>query len=215
MRATAFGPTISLALSLVLAPATALGHHGGFHGGRAGIGPVVGGPVVARPLVTRPFVTHPFVPHCFFPRPFIPRVVIASPVVVYAPPPVYYGAPAYSAPPAYYDPAAAYSPPGGGTVSVAPAPTPMPSVVEYPTGRYELRGDGVTTPYTWVWIPNPPPSPPPAASPTEEPASGDPPPARQSQLYRWTDEQDVVHWTDLWDAVPERYRAQAKQTEPS
>src|SRR2546427_5342754 len=41
-------------------------------------------------------------------------------------------------------------------VAPAPAPPPMPSVVEYPHGRYELRGDGVTAPYAWVWIPNPP-----------------------------------------------------------
>jgi len=224
MRTTGFVPTIALTLGLALTPAVALAHPGGFHGGRVGVGPVVGGPVVARPLVTRPFVTrpfatHPFVPHRFFPRPFLrpvlPIVVLASPVVVYAPPPVYYGAPASYAPPAYYNynPPAAYSPPGGGTVSVAPPP--MPTVVQYPTGRYELRGDGITTPYTWVWIPNPPSAPPPAAPPTGEPASGDPPPARHSQLYRWTDEQGVVSWTDRWDAVPERYRTQAKHTQPS
>jgi hypothetical protein len=51
-----------------------------------------------------------------------------------------------------------------------PAPAPRYSnVVQYPHGRYELRGDGVRTPYQWVWIPNPPP-PPPGGSP----ASGDP-----------------------------------------
>ena len=26
-------------------------------------------------------------------------------------------------------------------------------VVNYPSGRYELYGDGVQTPYYWVWIP--------------------------------------------------------------
>src|SRR5204862_8287379 len=26
-------------------------------------------------------------------------------------------------------------------------------VVSYPSGRYELYGDGVTTAYYWVWIP--------------------------------------------------------------
>ncbi|MFQ5792614.1 MAG: hypothetical protein ACE5JI_19250 [Acidobacteriota bacterium] len=40
-------------------------------------------------------------------------------------------------------------------------PPPQPSVIYYPHGRYELRGDGVTTAYQWVWIPNPPPPPPP------------------------------------------------------
>ena len=38
-----------------------------------------------------------------------------------------------------------------------------PTVINYPHGRYELRGDGVSTAYQWVWIPNPPP--PPAAPP--------------------------------------------------
>lgn len=27
-------------------------------------------------------------------------------------------------------------------------------------GRYVLRGDGITTAYQWVWIPNPPSTPP-------------------------------------------------------
>src|SRR5712691_5540091 len=36
-------------------------------------------------------------------------------------------------------------------------------VVQYPHGRYQLYGDGIQTPYQWVWIPNPPP--PPAAPP--------------------------------------------------
>jgi hypothetical protein len=39
-------------------------------------------------------------------------------------------------------------------------------VVNYSTGRYELYGDGVSTPYYWVWIPAgatlPAPPPPPA-----------------------------------------------------
>jgi hypothetical protein len=26
-------------------------------------------------------------------------------------------------------------------------------VVNYPSGRYELYGDGVSTPYYWVWVP--------------------------------------------------------------
>jgi hypothetical protein len=39
-------------------------------------------------------------------------------------------------------------------------------VVNYPSGRYELYGDGAATPYYWVWIPAgstfPAPPPPPA-----------------------------------------------------
>jgi hypothetical protein len=44
--------------------------------------------------------------------------------------------------------------------------SPGGRVVNYPSGRYELYGDGVSTPYYWVWIPAgstlpaPPPPPP-------------------------------------------------------
>jgi hypothetical protein len=46
-----------------------------------------------------------------------------------------------------------------GAVVVSPAER----VMTYPEGRYELRGDGRTTPYYWVWIPAgaTPPAPPP------------------------------------------------------
>jgi len=74
---------------------------------------------------------------------------------VYAGPPY----PVYVQPPVYYQ--QAYVPP--------PAPT-YPTVVRYPHGRYELRGDGIGTPYQWVWIPNPPPPPPPPASPPPPPS---------------------------------------------
>ena len=207
--------SISLALvaGLVLAPTAGLANrlHGGAVAGRR-----VGGPVVARPFAPHRVERHRFSPRPFFHRPVLSSFgVIASPVVVYTPPPVLSGPPAYSDSPAIYDPPTIYSPPVSATVSVAPAPPPTPSVIEYPTGRYELRGDGVTTPYTWVWIPNPPPPPPPGP-PSEAPAppapavSGDQSPARHSQLYRWTDEQGVVHWTNRWDVVPEEYRTQAK-----
>ena len=108
-----------------------------------------------------------------------------------AAPPVVYAAPAYY-PPAYYAPyawpyrtayaSAAYYPaayypptyyPGSYYVPypaayVSPAPAPRavwtgPSVVQYAHGRYELRGDGVSAPYAWVWIPNAAPNPAPAA----------------------------------------------------
>jgi hypothetical protein len=42
--------------------------------------------------------------------------------------------------------------------------TPLPAIqrtVEFPHGRYELRGDGVTVAYQWIWIPKVPPVPPP------------------------------------------------------
>ena len=135
-----------------------------------------------------------------------------------------YGAGAYGAPAAIYNvyspvleinnaPPGAYgapAPPVGDAVS-APAP---PAVVEYASGRYELRGDGMTAPYTWVWIPNPPPGPP-GAPPTGGPASGEPSTSRHGQIYRWTDDQGVMHMTDRWDAVPPQYRTQAKPKQPS
>ena len=177
-------------------------------------------------FVGRPFFK-PFV------RPFFPYAV--APSVVYAAP--YYYAPPYYQdypPPAYYNPAQTYyapapatyysPPPPSGTVSVAPAPPD--NVIQYSHGRYELRGDGVSTPYRWVWIPNPPP-PPPAAPPvpTGEPSSSMPSPVdssfagsvapRQSQLYRWTDAAGVAHWTDRIDMVPEKYRQGARQYPPS
>ncbi len=69
-----------------------------------------------------------------------------------------YAYPYYAYP--YYPPPVVYS-----------APPSQPSVplvqreVVYPHGRYVLRGDGVTEPYQWLWVPNPPPppTPPPAA----------------------------------------------------
>ena len=41
--------------------------------------------------------------------------------------------------------------------------TPPQQTVNYPEGRYELYGDGRTTPYYWVWVPAgaTPPTPPP------------------------------------------------------
>lgn len=59
-----------------------------------------------------------------------------------------------------------YAPPPQ-VVVVRSAPT-YPTVVQYPNGRYVLYGDGIYTPYQWVWIPNPPlfppvPPPPPAS----------------------------------------------------
>ena len=96
------------------------------------------------------------------------------------------------------------------------APPPMPSVVEYPGGRYELRGDGVWTPYRWVWVRNPPSAPPAEAAPpppAETPAEAAPPAApereRRTEIYRWTDEKGTVHWTDRWETVPEAHRAKA------
>ena len=202
-------------------------------------GGVGGGPRVFGTLPgPRPAVNinqgfgHGFHHHKFF-RPFFPfGIVAAAPAVVYAAPyyyppdyypPPYYDPSAYSAP-VTYNPPVSYAPPPSSTVSVAPAPPaapPSPNVVEFATGRYELRGDGVSTPYTWVWIPNPPTSPPPAAPSASQTGansssggSGRVPP-RAGQLYRWTDAQGVIYWTDRLDAVPEQYRSNVKTSPAS
>ncbi len=235
------GAALALATSLIVVPNAAFAQRsrgvavsGGSRvfvgaGGRAFVGgggrAVVGG---GRAVVAPGFVHHPGFVHRPFVRPFFPfgvGIVAAAPIVYaapyYYPPSDYYPPPAYY-PPAYYDPAmsygapARYSAPPSGTVAVAPAPPqapPTPNVVQFETGRYELRGDGVSTPYTWVWIPNPPTTPPPAA-PTAPPVgpssgSGQVPP-RAGQLFRWTDARGVVYWTDRLDAVPEQYRSKVK-----
>src|SRR5438093_109848 len=216
MKRTVVTAFVTLAASLALLPTAALAD--GFRGGAGGGHAAGSRPVISRPFVANPFIHHrsvhrPFVHRPLF-RPVIPFAVIAAPVVVYAPPPVYYSAPpAYYNSPSSYDPPVVYGPPARGTVAVAPAPAPppMPSVVQYPHGRYELRGDGTTVPYTWVWIPNPPPPPPPAGAPPAPPAMEEPAPERHSQLYLCTDAQGVAQWTDRWDAIPPQYSAQSTQ----
>jgi hypothetical protein len=143
-----------------------------------------------------------------FPAPFyVTPPVYAAPPVYYSPP-AYYPPPAYT-PPAYYTPpASAYAPPAAYAPPpdppTAPPPPPMPRVVEFGSGRYELRGDGTTSPYAWVWVPNPPSTPPAGAGPPP------PPPT----VYRWTDERGVTTWTDDLQKVPARFRAQATQPPP-
>jgi Domain of unknown function (DUF4124) len=143
----------------------------------------------------------------FFPLFLGPSVVVASPVVI--------AAPAYAAPPPAYGPYAPYS--YGGAVQYSAPPPPMPRVVEFPTGRYELRGDGVYTPYSWVWIPNPPVAPPASPAPPP-PATGVEPVASRTNvavaLYRWTDEDGVTTWTDNPEKIPARFRGQARRLVP-
>jgi hypothetical protein len=129
--------------------------------------------------------------------------------------PVWWGAPYYYPyyGQAYYDTAQTYvyAPP---VVYSAPtySPAPMPRVVEYPTGRYELRGDGYGTPYHWIWIPNAPAAPPPPAepAPTTPPASITPEPPGKTTVYRWTDANGITHYTDRADSVPAQYRTPAR-----
>lgn len=194
---------------------------------------IISGPGSARGGVAphvRPFVTPsapPFVrpgrqeirhhspfEHRFF-RVLPTTVIVTSPVVSY---PSAFDAPSSYESPAAVDPPArdAYAPPP--PFALGPPTPPTPSVIEYPTGRYELRGDGEASPYTWVWIPKPPPPPPappdgPPATPQEAPADRaalaiEGRPAPSDELYRWTDGTGVTHWTNMPDAVPEGYRPQ-------
>ncbi len=175
-------------------------------------GTIVVGPVVPRPSVP-PFVhpsVHPFVRPFgvppFFPRQFAPFAVAYPPVIVSAPPTVL-----FTPPPVVY-----LQPPAVMTVT--------PSLLEYPNGRYELRGDGITTPYRWAWIPKPPPPPPappetlptvppapPPDVPADPPATEQRPSAHRVEIYRWTDDRGTTTWTDRIDKVPEGYRAQAQR----
>lgn len=189
--------SVAVAAGLAVAPSAALA--GGFRGAAMGNTAVISGQVGGSPIIGGAFLgnavirSHPF-QRSFFPRSWIPYGV----PLVYVPPPDYF-APAYS-PPAYYDPLQGSS----AVVSVAtPPPPPAPpqrEEVQYSDGRYELRGDGVATPYRWVWIPNPPP--PPTST-------------RDSHLYGWIDADGVLHVTDRWDAVPPQYRSQAKLNQSS
>jgi hypothetical protein len=66
-----------------------------------------------------------------------------------------YGYPAYTSPVAYQPPMMYTSRPVVSQprqAAVQPAPPAQTRVVHYPHGRYELRGDGVTTAYLWVWV---------------------------------------------------------------
>lgn len=233
----------TLAMGVLVAPASAIAQRGGTMGGVSTIGigrvPVVGGatlngigrvPVVGgASLGVSRSVAVPFPPG-FFVRPPRLRPFPAFGVIAGGPiyaPPAYYPAPAYD-PELYYDqgasyysppisysapvsysPPPTYAPPPSTAVLIPPAPS-APDVVNFATGRYELRGDGVSTPYTWAWIPNPP-----TAPPSEESSSGKPAARRASQLYSWTDSDGVTHWTDRLDAVPPQYRGRQKQPQPS
>ncbi len=96
----------------------------------------------------------------------------------------------------------------------------VPTIIEYATGWYQLRGDGVTMPYVWVWIPKPPPAPsqpaavippvppPPVASLIPDGTTDSSP--RRKGLFRWVDDEGVAHWTDQRESIPQRYRAQSE-----
>lgn len=199
---------------------------GGFGGARGHV--FAGGHAFASPFFGRPFFRPPFVGKPFFHSRAFRAFVVPFPIGFGGWAPFYgYPSPYYGYPPPYgaacggasYDPTPVafsipptYTPPIQAIPTAPPVP-PMPEVVEFPTGRYERRGDGIDTAYRWVWIPNPPTAPPPRS----EPGDADTPPARPSpgRLFRWTDDQGVVHLTNLWQSVPPQYRQQAKPPETS
>ena len=221
--------SLVLVMGLALTPCVVVAGDRQASGGVARpVGPVVPGPrggtISVGPVVPRPFMhpfgrpfihpsARPFGFGPFFPGQFVSFDVGAPPVIGYAPPTV------LSMPPPIV-----YVQPPPVVMVTPPSPPPTPSVIEYPNGRYELRGDGITTPYTWAWIPNAPPPPPgpPGALPTVPPAApsdvpGNPhskeqrPSAQLTETYRWTDERGVTTWTDRIDKIPEQYRAQTKR----
>jgi len=164
-----------------------LRHHGGFqHNGHFHHGCCWGNAFVGWPVGTS-VLAAPYYDYPYYPA---------------YPDPVYVPAPAYPSQPQLY---------------LAP---PAQSELCYVGGCYRLQGDGVSAPFRWVWmptVPDPPPAPP-TAPPAAGPAPGarapaDPAPSRPTQqLYRWVDEQGISNWTNNREAVPERYRAQLKQT---
>ena len=142
-----------VSLTLVLTAPAAEAHHAPVVVGiGAALGLVLAAPFIIAGSIVAPLV-HPWRPVYPYASPYAPPYApVEEPVV--ARPPVY-APPAYSAAPAPRAQALALQPPAGGQATT----------VQYPHGRYELRGDGVYTAYRWVWIPNvPPPPPPPGGS---------------------------------------------------
>jgi hypothetical protein len=176
---------LGLLASLAFPPTAAAGRP---HRGGSVLGPPIVGVYPSASAAIAPSFRHPS-----FPR---SRVRGFGRFTTHAVPIIYVAPPALSEPAVYVEPAT----PAETPALVAPPPPPERGVIQYSDGRHELRGDGVATPYRWVWIPNPPPP----------PRSG-----RDGRLYGWIDEQGELHMTDRWDAVPERYRAQAKRNQSS
>jgi hypothetical protein len=148
---------------------------------------------------------HGFQHHAFSPFFGVPGFAGGTSVIVSAPP----LAQVVEASPVIYA-----SPPMAASVALpAPATLPMPTLVDHANGWYQLRGDGATTPYRWVWIPKPPAEPASSASESNgstkpaEAQSRDPGPA-----YQWTDDKGVTTWTNKLERVPKRFRDQAAAT---
>jgi hypothetical protein len=119
--------TVLLVVTCVLALVAPAAHAGGHEAARVVIG-------LATFAIFAPLIIVGEVLALAVPPYRSPAVVVTPPPVYSAPPPI------YSAPPAY-----------ARQTYAAPART-QPTVIPYPHGRYELRGDGIATAYQWVWI---------------------------------------------------------------
>src|SRR5262245_42285227 len=128
--------------------------------------------------------------------------------------------------PGYGDPVNASLTYGPGPSAATPAPAPFPtaSLIDYSTGWYQLRGDGITSAYQWVWIPKPPiapvaapepPAPPRAPESAQAPAAEPPARGDRGPAYHWTDDRGVETWTNRLDRVPKRFRDQAAASSKS
>ena len=165
-RVIALALVVSLTL-LFTAPAAEAGHAPVVVGVGAALGLVLAAPFILAGAIVAPLV-HPWWPVYPYAAPYplhygspyaAPYASVAEPVV--ARPPVY-------APQAY----AVTPAPRVQAVALQSPAAAQATTVQYPHGRYELRGDGVYTAYRWVWIPKIPPPPPPPDAPltTSSPA---------------------------------------------
>ena len=81
--------------------------------------------------------------------PFAFAAAVLTPPV-YAPPAIFPSPVAISRP-------AAFAPAVNARVASAPAAPALSREVVYAHGRYVLYGDGMSRPFQWIWVPNPPP----------------------------------------------------------
>jgi hypothetical protein len=228
------GMALALVAAALVLPTTASAH--GRRGGGASVGASGGrsGGFVGRPGFNHRFNHHGFNHrgfnhHGFKHHGFNHHRFHSNSVIFVGPSPFWYSSPLYSSPPVVYPPPPVYiapqfvyqAPPPAAYYPSAPSAPPGPRVVEFPTGHYELRGDGVATPYSWVWVPKPPSAPPgappvpsapdaPPVGPSSRPAA----PAPSKTIYRFTDDNGVTVLTDDINKVPDRYRIQLVNRTP-
>jgi hypothetical protein len=142
---------IVVALVVGLSASAAQARHGSIAGVALGLAAFAVFNQIVAPVLSPHVYTHTHVVEA------VP--VVSSRPILHYPPASVYPVPAQSV---------VISPPPPQPIAVAPpAPPLQQTVVQYPHGRHELRGDGIKEPYVWVWIPNPPPPPPPPPAPQQ------------------------------------------------